>query len=479
MPRLICCLLCLSFAAALAGTGPDRYSPDRLRADFSELRDRLYASHVDPFAGRTRESMDREFERLADRIDAPMTKGEAALLFQRFVAFGNVAHARVEDAGVAFAEHLERDGPIVPFDVRVVNGRMHVSDVYPGGEPLKPGDALMRIAGRGAGELRDAMHRELSADNEYLADTLLELEFPRVLWQVIGGPDRYAVRVARGDEILDLTLVAGRASTRRSVGPGRRLALSWTEREADMRACDTAYLRPGPFYQPEGAMWDTTAFHAFIDRAFESFARAGAERLVIDLRNNPGGDVAFSDHLLAWFADERFRFYSRFEVRNSAAAQAGNARRLEADDPSESSKAYAAAYEQYPEGSVFEHHWPWVEPREGERFDGEVYVLVNRHSYSNAVTMTAIVQDYGFGTVIGEPTADLATTLGAMEQFELTHSGLRVGFPKARIVRPNGDERRLGVEPDIRIRTPIVEPAGDPVLAEALRIACGDSSRAD
>jgi len=78
---------------------------------------------------------------------------------------------------------------------------------------------------------------------------------------------------------------------------------------------------------------------------------------------------------------------------------------------------------------------PAVAPREGERFTGKVFVLIDRYSYSNAVNVAALVQDYKFGTVIGEETADMATTYGAMEQFTLPLTGLSVGYAKAYLIR--------------------------------------------
>ncbi len=57
-----------------------------------------------------------------------------------------------------------------------------------------------------------------------------------------------------------------------------------------------------------------------------------------------------------------------------------------------------------------------------------------------------------------------------MEQFTLRRSGIVVGFPKAHIVRPNGDESSRGVIPDIAIETPLLEGADDPVLERAIAI---------
>ena len=89
------------------------------------------------------------------------------------------------------------------------------------------------------------------------------------------------------------------------------------------------------------------------------------------------------------------------------------------------------------------------------------------------MAVAATIQDYHFGLVIGEPTADMATAYGAMEQFTLPATGIVVGFPKARIVRPNGDPRSRGVTPDIAIPFPVVETSKDEVLQRASAIAAG------
>jgi len=204
----------------------------------------------------------------------------------------------------------------------------------------------------------------------------------------------------------------------------------------------------------------------FIDEAFGTFLANGADSLVIDLRNNPGGDNSFSDPIISWIADKPFRFASTFLVRSSNEAAVSNQARLDASpDAAEGvSGLYAKAFASTPRGQTFEFDIPLATPREGARFKGKVYVLVNRNSYSNAVTTATIFQDYGWGEVAGELTADFATTFGAMETFNLPNTGFKVGFPKAYIVRPSGDKRPGGVQPDIVIKTPIVPSDRDVVL---------------
>ena len=197
-----------------------------------------------------------------------------------------------------------------------------------------------------------------------------------------------------------------------------------------------------------------------------------ADRLLIDLRDNPGGDNSFSDLMLAWFADKPFRFSEEFDIKVSAAATESNRKRLQGEggETNSTSLRLAAAYDGKPLGSRISFPIPLALPREGVRFAGPVYLLVNRHSYSNTVLVAAIAQDYGFGKVLGEETADLASTYGAAEKFTLPLTGIEVTFPKARILRPNGNPQPRGVIPDIAIKTPVAAVDSDVVLEEAMRL---------
>jgi len=150
---------------------------------------------------------------------------------------------------------------------------------------------------------------------------------------------------------------------------------------------------------------------------------------------------------------------------------ASNQARIESSKGADGvSRHLAELYAKAPPGGVVDLDLPWAYPRQGPRFAGKVYLLVNRHSFSNTVNVAALVQDYGFGKVLGEETSDMATTYGAMEQFRLPLTGIEVGYPKAHIVRVNGDPHSRGVVPDVAIRTPIVAGGRDVVLEQALEI---------
>jgi C-terminal processing protease CtpA/Prc len=309
----------------------------------------------------------------------------------------------------------------------------------------------------------------------------MEYDFPTYVWVELGAVEGFDVILSRIGSASQRLHIPARTSAEMDAARKQQppvLDLEKPLRDSRMLSDNVAYLRPGPFYNAEAKTgaeeWDVSGFRQFIDSAFESFSKAHAASVIIDLRGNPGGDNLFSDVLVSWIATRPFRFASQFKIKVSEESTAANQARIANDAAAAGpiSQKYADLYAHASIGDIVDFDIPLAYPRPGKRFNGKVFVLIDRQSYSDAVSVAALIQDYKFGVILGEPTSDMATTYGAMEQFTLKNTKLLVGYPKARIVRPNGDLReKRGVTPDIQIRTPIVQSVDDEVLRQAEVIA--------
>ncbi|MGD9387338.1 MAG: S41 family peptidase [Gammaproteobacteria bacterium] len=444
----------------------DRFSPEAVQADFRYLYETLRAAHVDLYVYRSREAYERYYQELMGSIDGPMSRLEVARLFIPFLAFGQVGHAKIDFPVPDYFNYATSGGTLLPLDIRVIEGRVFITHNYSTDPALAPGSELLAINGRTAPDWLDHVGRYVSAERPYMVHAQLEAMFPRLVWLAEGQVETFdvVVRSPRGAEIAVTVDAVPLIPVEEQKGDRERAQHS---RKAELLGDGVAYLRPGPFYAAgEGETLET--FEAFIDEAFAQFIAADAADLIIDLRNNPGGDNSFSDPMIAWFADEPFRFASRFVVKASAATRevlAGLAEQY----PGGISEQMLAAMQRHEDGETFDFEIPEVAPRDAG-FSGRVWALVNRHSYSNATTVAAIIQDYGFGTLLGEETADLPTSYASSARFSLPETGIAVTYPKAYFVRPNGDEALRGVVPDESLAFPLVTSGADPVLEEALRL---------
>lgn len=446
----------------------DLIPPASLQADFDDLYAGLHAAHYDLYAHRPQAEYDALFAEMRAALTQPLSQTDAEIQFQKFVAFGRVAHSSIAFPQGPWEAYRANGGKALPLSIRYLGDRLMIaSDMSSADQPLA-GQQIMTLNGIPAPDLEARLRSHLSADNDYLARTMLEFRFNPLLWLELGPQDSYNLEVA--DETGERRAVIVPALTRdQLVIDSNQFELDWDERRHAIMD-GVGYLRPGPFYNNlPGAedVWDNSAFTAFIDEAFTSFLNADVEAVLIDVRSNPGGDNSFSDHMVAWFADEPFRFASDFLVRVSEQTTASNARRLTPGDTDSISARYAVAFAEAAPGDVITFDLGDTQPREAPRFEGEVFLLIDRHSYSNTVTLSALAQDYGFARILGEETSDLASTYGALEQFTLPRTGIMVNFPKAHIIRPNGDTAPRGVIPDIAVVSPL-NPVDDEMLNQAL-----------
>ena len=444
------------------------------RADLAALYETLQATHFDLFARLPKAAYESLYINTMRRLDAPLPQSDVERLFQRFVAAGRIAHARIDYLLPRYAAFREAGGLAIPLTVRIRDNRLYVLETLSPTTDLSPGDELLALNGVATPKLLDRLWRHVSADTPYMAHSLIELDFAPLVWTEFGERSHVSLSVKDAQGRRRHVRLAARTRAETAAAPrASLLSIDVAERSARM-IDEIAYLRPGIFMNlAEGEdPYDTTRFQAFIDESFTQLRNARARALMLDLRDNPGGHNAFSDYMVSYWATRPFRFYRRFAVRASAQAVAANAERLATSAPGGAvSRILAEAYARAPQpGAIVELDGPHAEPRAEGRFEGPVYVLINRRAYSNAVATAALIQDYGFGHILGEETSDLATTHGAMEQFTLPRSGITVGYPKAYIVRPNGDETPRGVVPDIAIETPLIETQDDQVLKRACKI---------
>ena len=472
---MACC--CLATIAAADETDWEANVPVAdIRADFDALYRGLQSAHANLYAHRSKAAYDAYFDKMLASFERDLSRFEVQLAFQRFTAYGNVAHARIEFPGAVFDAYRDAGGRTFPIYPRIVDGVAYVGEDYSGDPRIEPGDEIITLDGEPIALWLARAEAYISADTPYIAHSIMEFTFPRDLWALVGARDAFTLTLQRDGEPFTVTVPATTRAAQREAAAATpaRFQLDGAKRRYEMLDETLAYLRPGPFYNAENpaAPWDNAAFKAFIDEAFHEFLDAKAQTLIIDLRQNPGGDNSFSDPMLAWIADEPFRFCSEFLIRSSDEAAASNAARL-AGQPSDTesvSALFAREYARVPRGDVFSFDIPYAKPRAGVRFTGKVIALVNRHSYSNAVNVAAMIQDYELGVVAGEKTTDMATTYGAMEQFTLPATDIAVGFPKAHIIRPSGSERVDGVTPDLLVASPIVAGEDDVVLRQLVQM---------
>jgi len=159
---------------------------------------------------------------------------------------------------------------------------------------------------------------------------------------------------------------------------------------------------------------------------------AGIKTLLIDIRQNTGGDdVMWKEGLLRYIADQAYRNGSSY-IKKVLAGRASSTERV---------------------GDIVHGQvdtWVQPEPDHPEHFGGKVYVLVGRLTYSSAVLFSNVVQDFGFASLVGETGyARTRQSGGTNLEHILPNSRLEITLPRFILDRPSGKRAPALIRPDI------------------------------
>lgn len=207
---------------------------------------------------------------------------------------------------------------------------------------------------------------------------------------------------------------------------------------------------------PDVGVLQIKAFHGrgsrVYRRAFREMKRRHTRALVIDVRNDLGGNFSSSVSIVRYVADERFQVVLSRPIRRTWRHQ-----------PLKTTLGRVGALFKF---DVLNFSPRWVRnghffyrlkyrPRRHNHFDGQVLVLTNGWSFSASSLMSAYVQAKCHrATVIGEETGGGARSNNGMQipRFVLPASHLRLRIPQYNLDYRLGPDQGKGVVPDVPVR---------------------------
>jgi len=203
------------------------------------------------------------------------------------------------------------------------------------------------------------------------------------------------------------------------------------------------------------------SFAIFLKKSFAEIGNKKAGGLIIDLRQNGGGDSGLGDMLLSYISSHPYRNVSAIKVKVSRHSKA-LAKLREKEDPFSKSK----------NGSLFEYKIDKLTTPEEQplRFTGKTAVLIGTGTFSSANMLANTIKDYKLATLIGEPTAEPGNDFGEVFPFMLPNTRVIATGSIKMFVRANGDASDFtGIQPDIFSATGIGDKGKDQVMEDAIK----------
>ena len=453
---------------------PQKYSAQEIRCDLKYMYETLEKSNYNLFAYIKKEKMDSIYNEIYYSINDSLTALETFRLFKPFVSLAKMSHCSIYNSwSEYYGGDAKQEVSLFPLDLYFSEGKAFVNTNFSVNTSINRSDEIISFNDQPMNEFMADFFKYITGPSDYYKNSSIEqTRFSRLYWFFYGDCDKFKLGIRKRNGQVENLIIHPIPRSEFEEKIKEQKSNMRYHKEYRMIDNNTAFLHPGVFLNvsddfdmSDPRTYDNTKFCQFIDSSFTYFQHKGTKNLIIDLRNNPGGDNSFSDYMIAYLASKPFSIASKFRIKTS---QMTKDFWKEIDIPEvQAIKEQILSLEN---GTSFDIDIPIVEPHDdSKRFKGNVYVLINRYSYSNAAMVSAIIQDYNFGVIIGEETTEEVTSFGAMHTFKLLNTKLTVAYPKSFFVRPNGDITPRGVVPDYLVDIDIFSDK-DKVLERTLKI---------
>jgi hypothetical protein len=361
---------------------------------------------------------------------------------------------------------LDGTRAVFPPDVQWVAGQLVLTDRIPPG--LSRGDRILQINSHDPAALLREWDPLVSGERPEYRRAMSVASF-RTLLQVRGFEPPYSLRIAGVDGLERDVNVEG---ARPADFPAER-----PSPPDDLRSEVFGFrvLDGGVGYMNLRSLAGSQdGFNKDVSKMITLLNEVNARSLVVDVRDNPGGDarliVALLDHLA-----KRPYTLDYGEVKISGPIHwrlPAVPRWLGMGILVDGLSAL-----KYRSGMIIRGDPPKYRARAAQPFfNGNFCVLTGPGSFSAAVVFADVVRLHHLGTVIGEETGGTANMHGVPVLVQLPKSKIVMQVGTGRFLRGNGDHKYTGgVVPDIFVATTIedIRAGRDPVLERAM--SCPDA----
>lgn len=428
---------CESRGEALAPLPAPRFpdgptiSAEGVRADLDAWMRGMAALNPDLSVRTDFDGMNRELEAVRAAITAPMSRREAWLLLARINPHLRDGHSGVLIPAGLLAAHLAQGGRLAPVEFRFdANGVARVI-AAPTQAPAG-GDRIVAINGVPVADIVAHFLARVPGDTEGFRRAYLSRRFAALYWFAYGDTGDYDITFADATGCEHTARVPGVTQAPASLQLEPNPAELFQHR---IIGADIGYFRVATFdYEQREAL----AAEAIA--AFDDFKASNVRAVIIDVRDNSGGDdPLWQQSLMNNITTTPYAQLSRYALRVTER----NA------DPGDVI------------GSVqrSEYTRRFTPDAENERrFAGLVYVLAGPFSYSATIQFLVAAQDFRIARIAGEETAALSCQTGQVNTVPMPATGLRAFTPIIAYVRPSGAGCERGVIPDVAVAIDEVNP---------------------
>ncbi len=423
-----------------------KIEPAKLKEDIDAYYFGALERHPNLEKYANKEELAKKVSDLKAKMDKPMTRAEFFKVVGQLTHKFNDGHSMLLWPYQEFNQITESGSKPFPFAI-TINSDNQVffkkSYNHQGKDAIASGTKLLEINGVPVEELFNTMQQYTGGESGYLRKQFAAGRIGIYLWAVYGFIDDFNLVVENNGDVSNVVV---------------RNSDSWEPANVDDKSKQDFYyntLESGIGYLYVGSFdVDPDWFEEFANNTFEQIQEEGITALIVDVRDNTGGNTDTATYLSRYLANDKFRMISSIKEKiNTDNAGIFNYR----GEP----------------GDIIEEQWDdWLKPVNANGFSGDVYVLISPITYSSGIVFASTMKDHKFATLIGQETGGNANQTAQGNLFNLPHSKLRAYITTRMLVRPSGSLAPGGVKPHhvTEVNEATLSNDNDPEVNKALEL---------
>ncbi|GAB3333595.1 S41 family peptidase [Larkinella ripae] len=445
---------------------PRVYTVEQLRSDFAVLRKTLEERHPSLYRYVAREEMNRNFDAVFRQLYRPMTEIEFRELLRPLIVQIRCGHTDVQESLYTSRSSRKPQPQWLPFDIILQEDRMFIGRNRSTDSSLICGTEILKLGNHPVREIIQAARDRWPSDgyNQTFKNYFLELyHLEETYWRHFDGrsPWTLSVRDTTGTERLTTVRRRPGGSGDAPTAPATVRRSKKSRHKTEASHDDDAKLqlmRSLHFLNSDSTAvmliinsFGYDRYESFHREVFETLEKRKVQDLVIDLRQNTGGNAEIGSDLMSYLMKSDFRQVDRAECRVRRPNSCSYFDRKEKRVLRQNFRFMKSESGRYQFGKS---NVGWNKPASEHRFSGKVYVLTSGRTFSAASIFTASLKAQRPVTIIGQETGggEAGCNGGIIQTMTLPETRLRVRFPVFWIATAsrNPDQGR-GVMPDFPV----------------------------
>jgi len=374
-----------------------------------------------------------------EKITASLNQHELFFVLAEMLASLHDAHSFIEVKKENLENYFFIDLPFVWLE----DGIVITKDT----EYLRRGDLILDIAGKKENEIMNGLRRIISTENNYhikatVTEKLIRNDFLKQLG-LLDKKNKVQLKIERSGKTQKVVLPLGSRGSEVS----QRQWFGYTIESKQSL---------GIFYLDR---CDYSAEYALaVKNFFEEVAQEKTRTIVIDLRQNIGGNIIAGIEFMRYFKQD----YRSFSVDQRRSAEfdkqyqnfvSGQFLQLlqafEIDIEKDHFIIPGMAIKTAMQSLLIE-----PEIKDNLRFDGNIYTLISPVTFSSGNLFATLMKDNNLGKVIGEPTGNAINMHGQELSFEIPGTPFRLNLASSLNVRADESKpNESALFPDVAVPT--------------------------